>query len=117
MNLLPNYSQALIEESKLVDYALNPENERGQHKAIVFESALGFNLSNWADLKQAILDALPNHQSVFISESPFGIKYRVVLTIIGPNGQAANLLTIWQYDRLSDNVTREWPRLITLYIT
>jgi hypothetical protein len=46
MTLLPNYASAVIEDSKLVSYALNPHSERGQHKARVFEHALGFNLSN-----------------------------------------------------------------------
>jgi hypothetical protein len=44
----------MIEDSKLVRYALNPHSERGQYKAQVFAQALGFNLSNWALLKQAI---------------------------------------------------------------
>ena len=29
MHPLPNYARAVIEDSKLVRYALNPENERG----------------------------------------------------------------------------------------
>ncbi len=58
-NLLPNCERAIIEDSKLVDYALSPENERGRHKARVFERALGFTRTNWQDLKRAILDALP----------------------------------------------------------
>ena len=62
MNLLPNHEQAVIEDSKLIHYALNPQNELGQHKARVFESTLGFNLSNWIQLKEAILDALPHHE-------------------------------------------------------
>lgn len=116
MNFLPEYDRAIIEESKLIEYALNPENERGQHKARVIESALGFNLSNWEQLQQAILEALPHHEAIFISETPFGIKYRVDLVISGPNKQTANLLTVWQFDRQPDGTTREWPRLITLYV-
>ena len=44
MNPLPNYEEAVIEDSKFMSYALNPQSDRGQHKARVFESALGFNL-------------------------------------------------------------------------
>ena len=43
MTPLPNYECAVIEDSKSVRYALNPHSERGQHKAQVFEQALGFN--------------------------------------------------------------------------
>jgi hypothetical protein len=116
MNLLPNYTIAIIEESKLVEYALNPENERGQHKARVFESALGFNLQNWKQLQNAILVGLENHEATLMSETPFGIKFRVVMTILGPNKRKANLLTVWQYDRQSDGETSDRPRLITLYL-
>lgn len=75
---LPNYEHAVIEESKLVDYALNPQSERGQHKARVFESALGFNLSNWADLRRAIFDVLAIHAATLTNETVFGRKYEVL---------------------------------------
>ena len=116
MNLIPGYDRAFIEENKLVEYALNPENERGKHKAKVIQSALGFDLSNWEQLQKAILDALSHHEAVFISETSFGIKYKVTMTITGPNEQRASLLTIWQFDRRLDGSTRKRPRLITLYI-
>src|SRR5438270_4157053 len=102
MNPLPRCERALIEESKLDEYALNPRSERGRHKARVFESALGFNLSNWERLKQAILDALPHHAATLTSETPFGKKYEALLPITGPNGSTVNVLTIWQFDRMPD---------------
>ena len=80
MTLLPNYASAVIEDSKLVSYALNPRSERGQHKARVFEHALGFNLSNWEYLKRAILDALPARPARFLSDTAFGKKYEVVVS-------------------------------------
>lgn len=116
MNLLPNYERAVIEESKLIDYALNPQNERGQHKARVFESALGFNLSNWKRLEEVILNALPQHEAMLIGETAFGKKYEVMLTITGPNGQTREVMTIWQFDCLPDGTLGDVPRLITLYI-
>jgi filamentous hemagglutinin len=51
---LPNYDRAIIEDGKFLDYALNPGNERGRHKARVFEQALGFTRANWQELTQAI---------------------------------------------------------------
>jgi hypothetical protein len=44
---LPNYERAEILRSKIVEYALNPANDVGKHKARVFQSALGFDQSNW----------------------------------------------------------------------
>jgi hypothetical protein len=116
MNPLPNKERAMIEDSKLVSYALNPQSERGRHKARVFESALGFNLSNWEQLKKAILDALPHREATQTSEMAFGQKYEVVLPITGPNRRTVNVMTVWQFDRLDDRTFSDVPRLVTLYV-
>jgi hypothetical protein len=118
MHLLSNYESAVIEAGKLVHYALNPNSERGQHKARVFQRVLGFNLSNWEQLKQAILEALPTHPATLTSETVFGRKYEVRLSLRGPNGHRANVTTVWQYDRLCDrDAYRDAPRLVTLYVS
>ncbi|MBC8461648.1 MAG: hypothetical protein H8D67_27055 [Deltaproteobacteria bacterium] len=116
-NLLPNCESAIIENSKLTEYALNPDSDTGTHKARVFQSALGFNLTNWQLLKQAILDMLPQHEAQFKSETIFGKKYTVELSITGPNGNTVPVLTAWQFDRRPDGTLSEVPRLVTLYIT
>jgi len=113
---LPRSGKALIEGSKLVEYVLSPTSERGRHKARVFESALGFNQSNWEQLKHSILDALPHHKATRISETAFGIKYQAVLSIVGANGRAADVMTVWQYDRLPNGSLQDAPRLVTLYV-
>jgi hypothetical protein len=117
MNPLPNYEEAVIDDSKFVSDALNPQSDREQHKARVFENALGFNLTNWELLKQAILDALPSRPATLTSETPFGKKYEILLPIIGANGRTVDVITIWQFDRLPDGVHyADAPRLVTLYI-
>jgi hypothetical protein len=116
MHPLPNWEEAVIEDSKFVSYALDPQSGRGQHKAQVFESVLGFNLSNWEQLKQAILDALPSRSATLTSETVFGRKYEVVVPITGANGRTVEMITIWQFDRLPDGVQfANAPRLVTLY--
>jgi hypothetical protein len=116
MNSLPNYDRAWIEDSKLTDYALNPRSERGQHKARLFASRLGFDLSNWQMLRQAVLAAIPHHTATLTSETPFGMKYQVLLPITGPNGQRAEVMTIWQFDRRPDGTLAGEPRLVTIYV-
>ena len=102
----------------MVSYTLNPQNERGQPKARVFESALGFNLSNWQRLQQAIIDALPSHPARLTSDTIFGKKYGVVLPITRINGRTVEVMTIWQFDRLSDGTEyAKAPRLVTLYVS
>ena len=116
MNLLPNHEHAVIEDSKLIHYALNSQNERGRHKARVFESALGFNLSNWTLLKEAILDALPYHEATLTSETVFGKKFEVVLSITGLNGRTVDVMTVWQFDCLDNRTFSNVPRLVTVYV-
>lgn len=114
---LPNYVAAVIEDSKLVSYALNPQCERGHHKARVFESALGVNLSNWQQLNRAIIEALPSQPARLTSDTVFGKKYAVVLPITGVNGCTVEVMTIWQFDRLPDGTGYvNAPRLVTLYV-
>ena len=116
MNLLPNHERAIIEDSKLIRYVLNPQNERGRYKARVFESTLGFNLSNWTQLKEAILDALPHHEATSTSETAFGKKFEVVLSITGLNGHTVDVMTVWQFDRSDDRTFSDVPRLVTVYV-
>jgi len=114
---LPSSERAVIEESKLVAYALNPQSERGQHKARVFARALGFDLSNWALLQRAILAALPSQPARLTSETAFGKKYEVVIPLTGPNGRTVHVLTVWQFDRLPESAEyADAPRLVTLYL-
>ena len=78
---------------------------------------LGCNLSNWALLKQAIVEALPTRPARLTSETAFGKKYEVVLPITGPNGHTVDVRTIWQFDRLPESVQyADAPRLVTLYL-
>jgi hypothetical protein len=53
---LPNGDRADL-GAKLTEYALNPAHRDGKHKARVFESVLGINLSNHHILAKAILTA------------------------------------------------------------
>ena len=53
---LPNAENAWIDMEKLTAYCLNPEHERGKHKAIVFESACSITNKNADLLRQALLD-------------------------------------------------------------
>jgi hypothetical protein len=115
-NRLPHHERAIIETSKLVDYALNPDSERGRHKARVFARALGFTGANWEQLRRAILDGLPACEATPLSQTPFGRKYGVVVPVTGPNGRTADVMTVWQYDRLPDGAFGAAPQLATLYL-
>jgi len=101
-NALPNYEKAVILREKLEKYALDTTHvsdaygkSSGKDKARVFNSVLGFNQSNWELLKDKILEELPYHGAMIGKEDDYGKRYTVVLPIIGPNGNTADVLTAW----------------------
>ena len=94
-NALPNYQNAVIPSNKLERYSLDPTHARGKHKAIVFKSALGFDQSNWETLKQSIFDELPYHKAAATKEDSWGKRYKVLLSIEGPNGNTADVVVTW----------------------
>src|SRR5437879_3514399 len=111
-NALPNYQNAVIPRSKIEDYALNPAHSDGQHKARLFKSILGFERSDHERLAKTILDALPYYEAEDLGEGPYGKKFLVTLTIVGPNGQQAIVETIWIFRRETDFPSFVTPRVI-----
>jgi hypothetical protein len=109
---LPGYEKAIIPRNKLEGYALNTTHSEGQHKARVFKSALGFDISNWQLLEECIINELPYHEAVPGIDDVYGRRYKVVLPITGPNGNTVNVLTAWIIRQGED-----YPSLSTLYVT
>jgi hypothetical protein len=87
---LPGYENAVIQDEKLRDYVLNPSHvwgkSKGSDKARVFRSVLGYDRSDWKELKEAILGGLPFHEALPAHEDEHGKRYKVILSLMGPNG-------------------------------
>lgn len=109
---LPNYQNAVIPRRKLEDYALNPASTEGRHKARLFRSILGFERSDCERLAKTILDALPYYEAEDLGEGPYGKKFLVALTIVGPNGNSATVETIWIFRPETDFPSFVTPRVI-----
>ena len=60
MCLLPRYEQAVIPIDKFVKYALNPSKQ--EDKAVAFELALGYNLTNASKLIENIFKIYQDFQ-------------------------------------------------------
>jgi hypothetical protein len=56
--------RAIVEERKLVAYALDLTNPVGRHKARVFGAALGYTGSKCGDLLAQIRDGIMAHQPI-----------------------------------------------------
>lgn len=108
---LPNFEKADIPEEKLVGYALNKEHPTGKNKAIVFESALGYNVDNWKDLHDNVTANLPKFDATQKAADKFGQRYEVLLNLNGPNGKSADVTTAWII-----RTGEDYPRLTSIYI-
>lgn len=73
---------------------MNPNHEKGKHKAYVFDKVLGFNLSNYKQLIQAIRAGLAAYPVSKTEASEHGIKYTVDMQITGA-GRKAVVITGW----------------------
>lgn len=55
---VPGAEDAVIEDSKLLDYALSPEHSEGRGKALFFQS-IGYARAEYEELRSLILEAVP----------------------------------------------------------
>lgn len=107
---LPNWELAVIPDSKLRDYVLNPDHPIGGPKSWFFSSVLGFDTTNWVELRVAVLSALPHFAEGRGATDEFGMRYEVLLRLTGPTGRSASVLTVWIVRPGADA-----PQLITMH--
>ena len=107
MALLTNTDRAVIDARKLTDYALNPDNPVGRHKARVFA---GFDRSNLHLLIEELRRGVVANTAEPGSVDEYGARYRVDMRVTGPRGTAM-LRTAWIYRTGSDV-----PELVTLHV-
>jgi hypothetical protein len=107
---IPNGDRAYLGK-KLEDYVLNPTHREGQHKAHVFESALGINVGNAHLLRTALLAAVAASDTAEPrGDNGFGDVYVLRLPLRTERG-TATVLSAWiiRYDE-------DFPRLTTCYL-
>lgn len=88
-------SQLSIPEEKLIVYALNPDHPKGKHKAIIFESILGYNATNFETLVSQIMSFALESEAILKRTDRFGQHFQVDLLIVGISGQKAAVRTGW----------------------
>lgn len=107
---LPGFEAASIPTEKLTQYALNKEHARGRDKAVAFEKALGYNIDNYQDLMSDILANLGSFPAALKGSNQYGKKYEVAMTLVGPNGKTAKVVTAWLVN------TEGGARLVSMYV-
>ena len=91
---LPNADRAEVADAKVRDYLLSPSHPVGRFKSSFF-AALGFTVANWEDLRAALLTLARSADANPGQSSPYGQKYDIHGTIIGPSGRQASVVTVW----------------------
>jgi hypothetical protein len=111
MKLKNIVSRVTVDPRKLTDYALDPENPIGRHKAYVFEQVLGFTKENHEILLEQIERDVLTAEARLKRVDLHGRHYAVDLDVTGLQGQQAVVRTGWLVVPGSDEA---W--LTTLYV-
>lgn len=107
---LPNFEHAVVEIAKLRDYSLNLLHEVGQHKARVFQAALGLTLDDADWLREKLLQAAHSEEAMTGATSVFGEKY-IIDVLIVRGERSATVRTSWIVEYGTD-----YPRLTSCYV-
>jgi len=111
MRLRDIVHRVVVDARKLTDYALDPENPIGRHKATVFEHCLGFTRDNYVLLLQQVESRVLDTDAHLQRTDQHGQHYRVDVEVTGTEGQQEIVQTGWLVARGSDEA-----RLVTLYV-
>ena len=72
---LPNAERTVVDIRKLRDYCLSAVHPRGQHKARLFKSALGWTTDDAEDICHKLMDAALRQDANFIGADDYGQRY------------------------------------------
>lgn len=108
--LLPNAEQAVVNEQKLIGYCLNPNHEKGRHKARVFRSALGFTMEHYDVLKSKLLNCVLINNAFYGGDNGHGQLYSVD-ALLDHEGRSATVRSTWIIMR-----NESFPRLVSCYV-
>ena len=105
---LPNGDRAEVALEKVRDYLLSSQHPIGRFKARFFRG-LGYGPEDWARLAEDLRRVAREGDAQRL-ESPFGDKFSIVASVVGPSGRSASLISIWIVDS-----ERSIPRFVTAY--
>ncbi|MDX1972723.1 MAG: hypothetical protein SFY68_09350 [Candidatus Sumerlaeia bacterium] len=107
---LPNGENAYVDEKKLSDYILDFTHPRGRHKARLFLSILGIEISNQRLLSEALRNAARTENAMPFSEDQYGTRYTIRFELITATG-SGTVNSAWMI-RTGEN----FPRFVTCYL-
>lgn len=107
--MLPNASLAIVEVAKVRDYLLSATHPIGRFKAVVL-IALGYTQQNWPQLRDALIAHAVAGEAHAGDPTPYGWKYTVSGTLVGPNGRSGKFKTVWLIETVDSP-----PKFLTAY--
>ena len=78
---LPNAERAFVDMRKLRDSCLSTEHPRGQHKARVFRSVLGWTADQTEDVRRQLLEAVQREDAGFLGADDYGQWYALDFSV------------------------------------
>lgn len=104
---LPGAECAVVEQTRVERYLLDPAHKDGGSKAKFF-LARGFQTSSWQDFARALETHARSNPVTQITETRWGVRYRVDCNLPTPDGVNPCIRTVWQIAYEGD-----CPRLLT----
>lgn len=104
-----NPDRAVIEPAKLRDYLLSPTHPVGRFKAPFF-LALGYSGAEWSRLEADIPGQHLPREAVPAPPTPYGQKYIIRDTLVGPGGASSRVVTVWVV-----RAGEDFSRFVTAY--
>jgi hypothetical protein len=93
-NCIRDAEKATVDD-RVVRYLLNPEHERGQHKARVF-NALGYTETNSHELTAVLLGQLPAVPASFSRDNGWGGENWEVRIALPTSSGTVDVRTFWE---------------------
>lgn len=107
---VPNAQAVLVDLDKLRNYSLNPDHDRGKHKARLFFAILGLGVEDAEWLRSVLLEVIQTHSAIPGIQDQYGDRY-VIDFPITRNNQTAMVRSAWII-----RLTEDFPRLTSCYI-
>lgn len=106
---MTRWSEAHIDQRKIVDYLLATTHPVGGAKAAFFLS-IGYRVEQWTRLRDDLADIVQNGEVIEAGATAYGLKMVVDGVVESPCGQMVVMRTVW----ISDGPDSA-PRLVTAY--
>lgn len=92
---LPGADIAIADSRKFTQYLFDPSSKQGYPKGVAFESRLGYNIYNWTELRDAILQHAKMYPAIKRAEGPFGANYEQKMILYGRKNKPASVVVGW----------------------